>query len=827
MQYPAGTSLAASSTESLGTAFGIGGNAPLVFTVVNTGTGTLNLGLVSTDTAVNCSIDVTQPLASALAPADTTTFSLLVTVLAAGPWSFNVTVASDSPTFVYSVGGTASVAAPPAMQVVALGQVLSNGQTVSDNNLAPAHAFVIAVTVKNLGGQTLTLSVPTPFVGGGGGSLSVRDAAPASIAPGDAAVFTLTLVSPNLGNTTANWTVALTNNDPSTSGTFSFTLSATTLASQNAIYLTTTSLLYSSPMDGSGPKNVLLSPSPTNGVGSGYFHRGTYAVYVANALAASGQSPYDVFLAPLPTSASAPPPPQNLSASITTTAACVCTTSCAGCGRVSQLAVAGNNVLFATNSGAPPSQLYAVAVTATTGAAPVLLSPPTPAVGAQGATGFIVSPDGNKVAYLGDFETKNLPELYVSSVQGGSAKKVSAPYTPATFGTQFNTIEWASDSVHLTYVLRNQPSAFPAIDLYWADSDGPAASATKINGSIVGTGWGVQASQISTSVTHVFYSSSEAFTGAGGNTELYVLSIVNGVPQLPAVGVNGASVPGTTNLSGGVGAFAIDSRGERALFNCNSGTANAQQLYFSSISGSTPTTTASPLVTATSGVGVALPLGRGTFVSDARAIYTDDATAAGRRDLYTVDLTSAPGTFAPSLISNAATVPYPVGSAGVSNVLVSADGASVAFMSDQDTTPVVNAKQLFASPLVAPAQARLGSTGKTVSALSGLVGDSLFFVQEDSAGTAKPNSLFANSLVPSVETAVSGVLSLAGTTAPLFVTQVQGYTTTRAFYVVSDSSGTANLSLWAADSAGVTPAAPVELSTLAGVSVYSFATGAE
>ncbi|MCC7509896.1 MAG: hypothetical protein IT464_11010 [Planctomycetes bacterium] len=84
------------------------------FTITNAGTSNLNLTLpyttlITFSNVVNCSVSVGQNPYYFIAPGNDTTFTISLTTPDAGPFSFDVAIASDDPVnnpFVFTVNGT-------------------------------------------------------------------------------------------------------------------------------------------------------------------------------------------------------------------------------------------------------------------------------------------------------------------------------------------------------------------------------------------------------------------------------------------------------------------------------------------------------------------------------------------------------------------------------------------------------------------------------------------------------------------------------------------------------------------------------------------------
>jgi hypothetical protein len=160
LERPSGTIRADGGADAIGTIFS-GSPTALVYTVRNVAvTGNIVLGLLSTNTLVNCSVVITQPSSLTLIPAGTTTFQLDVTPTAAGAFSFNLNLVNDdSNENPYNVSVSGTAVTPPEINVQRpAGTNIADGGSDAVAGTVAGAGTLITYTIQNLGGSTLTLT---------------------------------------------------------------------------------------------------------------------------------------------------------------------------------------------------------------------------------------------------------------------------------------------------------------------------------------------------------------------------------------------------------------------------------------------------------------------------------------------------------------------------------------------------------------------------------------------------------------------------------------------------------------------------------------------
>jgi hypothetical protein len=322
---------------------------------------------------------------------------------------------------------------------------------------------------------------------------------------------------------------------------------------------------------------------------------------------------------------------------------------------------------------------------------------------------------------------------------------------------------------------------------------------------------GIGSFAVAASANRVVFRANEGVAG-GGAIELYVTTNLGGT--VTTAGVNGATVPGVQ----GVSDFAADPTGTHILFTAD-GAGGARDLYVTTMTGGAPTTKRVVQVAAPTTGGVSL-FGARTFVTATRAIFALDDQVGGQARLFTVDVAAA--TFAPVLVPGAGA--FPASGTGLATVGTRAlaaptpNGSAIVFATDQGTGAAGHLA-LYSSPLAAPAPTLLGTAGLDLGAVPPPAGATVMFAQA-AAGSAKPVTVWRNTIGHAGETAVSGA-ELAGTTS---AAKLEVYSPTRALYFAQDSTGVATLYV-----ANVGGGAPVALSqaSASGVPSLSFKTDAD
>lgn len=171
VQRPAATSIASGTTDSVGTTL-TGTTTSYTYTIENLGaSNALNLTgtpLVAISSESNCTATVTtQPSTPVAAGNGTTTFTIDVTSIAAGPYSFTLSIANDDTTggedpYTIDVGGTADGPAEIDIQDPNTNSVAS-GATLTVYAAVAGTSSLGTFTILNTGGLDLNLT-GTPLV---------------------------------------------------------------------------------------------------------------------------------------------------------------------------------------------------------------------------------------------------------------------------------------------------------------------------------------------------------------------------------------------------------------------------------------------------------------------------------------------------------------------------------------------------------------------------------------------------------------------------------------------------------------------------------------
>jgi len=657
LQRPAATSIASGGTDTLATPLAVGPNAAINWTIANLGSAVLNLSgtpIVQATPVANCTLTVTQPVAATVAAAASTTFGVAINVTGAGAFSFTASIASndaDENPYTFTVSGTGTSALPDIEVFSEFAAVANNG-TMNFGKLAQDSAIALPFMIRNVGASALSISGAVTTGSATNCTATVREQPSTSVAPGATVVFTVYMKSNSAGN--PSFIVSIPSNDPD-ENPFAFTFQAAMVDTTTVVYTRGTANgteLASATFPGA-PTQTVLNPTLSAGAsGVGAFsHHNTFVVYGVNA---SPTGPTDLIVRGF-TGAN-----QNITSSFT------------GTNGSASLAAAGrDNRFFYTAQSASsgvPSRLFSFLVTGTTAGAPVELTGSLPSGSPSGVSTIALSPRGDQVAMLADLDAAGTTELYVVPAAGGARVKVNATLSGGRTIT-FGSARWLPDNSGLLYV--TQSGTGQARELWHVSLSG-TPTATRLNAVPAATAAGVSTGSVVVALTgdRVCYISQQA---SGGTSEAYVVKFAAGVPAT-AVGMNSPTVPGTN----GVSSLSIDNAGNRALFVADSGTSGERELFLSDLTTATPTTTKIVIATSGSGVTIASP---NAFVTPDRAWFLQDDQAAGRNELFFLDLSVTPA--ATRILLNAS---FPGGSTGVSStfvVLPHADGQRVVFASDQ------------------------------------------------------------------------------------------------------------------------------------------------
>ncbi|MCC6465257.1 MAG: choice-of-anchor D domain-containing protein [Planctomycetes bacterium] len=226
VQRPLGVTIA--GTEALGTvAFGT--QQALTYTIINTGTQALNLTgspLVAVAAGSNCTVVVNQqPAGATLAAGATTTFTISLNVLAAGAFSYSVSILNNvvgKNPYAFTTNGTGGTL--PEIDVRrSSGGSVSTGGSINLGAVATGSAGSLGFFIANTGNATLNLTgTPTVQISGQNNVTATVNTLPGStVSPGAAATFAVNFAVPAGGP--FSFVVTIASNDAD-EGSYSFTV---------------------------------------------------------------------------------------------------------------------------------------------------------------------------------------------------------------------------------------------------------------------------------------------------------------------------------------------------------------------------------------------------------------------------------------------------------------------------------------------------------------------------------------------------------------------------------------------------------------------------
>ena len=138
----------------------------------------------------------------------------------------------------------------------------------------------------------------------------------------------------------------------------------------------------------------------------------------------------------------------------------------------------------ASASSAGPYQLYSDRSRPDPPGAPHALTGPPAATAKGPGGGILVSPFGDRIAFLDDLETPNVFDLYVLDLPNGAPIGVNRPLTGTV--PQIQQPVWGGDNDHLIYQMRTQPCAAPQRDLFYVDLTTSPPTTTQLNPPVTG-----------------------------------------------------------------------------------------------------------------------------------------------------------------------------------------------------------------------------------------------------------------------------------------------------------------------------------------------------
>lgn len=201
-----------------------GSASPLTYTLANTGSATLTLGMVTIGTQTNCVVTVSATPAASVASGTLTTLVVQVTPAAAGSWSAGLNVVtndSDEDPTDWIVSGTATAAPAPEIAVTRGATAVADGSTDVAGSLVAGSTSSLTYTLANVGTATLNLgsavlggqtnctvavaTAPAVSVAQGASTSLVLDVTPATVGSWS---LTLSISTNDSDENPSNWTIS-------------------------------------------------------------------------------------------------------------------------------------------------------------------------------------------------------------------------------------------------------------------------------------------------------------------------------------------------------------------------------------------------------------------------------------------------------------------------------------------------------------------------------------------------------------------------------------------------------------------------------------------
>ncbi len=322
-------------------------------------------------------------------------------------------------------------------------------------------------------------------------------------------------------------------------------------------------------------------------------------------------------------------------------------------------------------------EAFVVDVSGAAPGAPIVVNPQAPFGDvALGDDSIRMSPDNSKLAFIGDFDTSGVNELYVVDLSGvtpGVAQRVNGTLVA---GGAVSDFRWSPTSEKIAYIADQDIDT--RSELYVVDLGSGAPSASlKVSGNIVPNG-DVEADDVfwSPNGQRLAYVADQ---NAPGVFEVFTVDLSNLTPG-PAVQVNPAAGPASD-----VDDFVLWTPDSRALIiNSDHEAPGVDELYHVDVTTATVTVTK---------LNAPLVFNGDVRVNDYRVspdgtklIYTADQETNESDELYLVDLSGA-------VIAPAVKLNNPMSPAqDIFNAQWSADSTKLVYVGDQDTD---NQTELF------------------------------------------------------------------------------------------------------------------------------------
>ncbi|MEQ8272088.1 MAG: putative Ig domain-containing protein [Deltaproteobacteria bacterium] len=311
--------------------------------------------------------------------------------------------------------------------------------------------------------------------------------------------------------------------------------------------------------------------------------------------------------------------------------------------------------------------------------APVQLNPSAPGV-ADASTAnddAAFSPDGTKVAFIGDFANDTNLDLWVVDLTASPLSAVNLTSYTAP-GATVQDLRWAPNSSYLAFTA--DPNLSGSDQLFFVDVTTPSTPGAPV---LIGGATPPLDTGRDVSDSDFFWapdSSGIVFHGdldLGGVNELYYANTANAAAPVPGVKIH-APLTGTQDCEDDV-LWAPDASG--VLFRCDIVTADQDELWFASFTGGAPTTTRVNNL----GYGADNDVGFSDYAFNAQStalFYIADETINGSEELWLVRVVAgvlqAPQRILPALTAGLS----------VSYAAWDPSGTRIAFRADIDADDV-------------------------------------------------------------------------------------------------------------------------------------------
>jgi len=283
---------------------------------------------------------------------------------------------------------------------------------------------------------------------------------------------------------------------------------------------------------------------------------------------------------------------------------------------------------------------------------------------------FGITDDGNAVVFIADKDTDDIFEIYFVDISGSSPAAPVKLNDALAADREVAYFVMSSDGGHIVY--RADRDTDDQFELYYVDNSGNTPeSPVKLNDTLGGSGSDVEEVHISSDGSTVIYRADQDTEGVD---EAYVVDLTDPSPAPEKIN-------GTLVADGDVLKLALSSDGSKAAYIADQDTNTYDALYYVDISSGTPF----------SEIEISGPLDAGRDISNVifslngeKIVYRGDQDVSAQFELYYVDVSSGIPTGYNRINSQ-----FPSGRDVQSNYMVSNDGDTVLYRSDEDTDNIM------------------------------------------------------------------------------------------------------------------------------------------